>query len=94
MVSLSIEVEWTRPPDLEPQLAVDEFLVNVGLAGRAHGDLRIAHHDAEGVDIMAVQPNGIVGSDFDLVDIYVLVVEGEMVVRLGSERNDRGLLRG
>src|SRR5258708_7658746 len=72
---------------LKPQLAFPQFLMHVRFAGSAHGDLRVAQHDADRIGIMPVQENGIVRRDFDLIDVHIGVPKRKMMMRLGGQRD-------
>ncbi len=79
---------------LESYLTIDDLPLRIRFARRVDGNLRVAHHDADRVEIMPVQSNGIARRDLDLVQVDVLVVKLKMVMRLGCEWNHSRSLRG
>jgi hypothetical protein len=58
-----------------------------------NGYIGIIQHDAYGVEIVAMQEDRILRSDFDVIDIHILIVKHEMVMRLGAKRNHGRSLR-
>jgi hypothetical protein len=78
---------------LKPQLTVDNFLLRIRLTGRPNGNLRIAHHDANGINLVFVQQDGIVRRDVHGVYVHVVIMKGQMVMGLCFEGYDVLLLR-
>jgi len=78
---------------LKPQLTVDNFLLGVRLAGSLNGNLRIAHRDANGIDVVFVQQDGIVRRDIHGVHVHLLIMKGPMMMRFRVEGYDTLLLR-
>ena len=78
---------------LKPDLTGLKAAVDLWFARRVHGNLGVAQHYANCIEVVPVQDNGIVGCNLYLVNIYIFIVERKMVMRFGGEWNNRGRLR-
>ncbi len=67
--------------------AVLQFEGDGGLAGDFVGNFGGAESDEDVVMAMAVHQGGGVGSDFHLEDAHVLILQSEVVRRLGGDFN-------
>jgi hypothetical protein len=76
---------------LEADLGVRIFLVHIRLAGDADRYFLVAYGD--GVLVVVVQNDRISGRNFHLRYLHIVILEGEMVVRLLVHRNDIRSLR-
>jgi hypothetical protein len=78
---------------LEADLGVRIFLVHIRLAGDADRYFQVAYGDGDGVLVVVVQNDRISGRNFHLRNLHIVILEGEMVVRLLVHRNDIRSLR-
>ena len=78
---------------LQADLGVRIFLVHVRLARDADGNELIADGDSDRILVVAVQNDRISGRNFHLKHLQIIIVQGEMVVRLLVHGNDIRSLR-
>jgi hypothetical protein len=78
---------------LQTQLAAGYFLVRIRFTRGADGNLGIAQHDADSVELMFVQQNGVVRLYLNRVNVHEIVMQNEVMMRLRLKRDRARVLR-
>ena len=78
---------------LQTQLATDYFLVGIRFTRGADGNLRVAQHDSDSVELMFVQQNGVVRLYLNRVNVHEIVMQNEVMMRLRLKGNNVRVVR-
>jgi hypothetical protein len=78
---------------LQPQLASDYFLARIRFTRNPDGNLSVAQHDSDSVEVMFVQQYGVPWLYPDRINVHEIVMKDEVMMRLQLKWDDALLLR-
>jgi len=78
---------------LQTQLASDYFLVRIRFTRNPDGNLSVAQHDSDSIEVMFVQQNGVLRFYPDRINVHEIVMQNEVMMRLQLKWDDALLLR-
>jgi hypothetical protein len=78
---------------LQAQLGREYFLVRIGFTRSPDGNLSVAQHNSDGIEVMFVQQHGVFSFYLDGINVHVIIMQNEVMMRLQLKGDNTLLLR-